>query len=129
MAERQGEREEMQDAHVIINDVLSRQFISSLPNKMYVNVKICYYNYYKFFCLIIISQRIAYYGVFDGHGGLRASKFTSENLHNNILTKLPKGVASYGVMFPCLRSLSLFICCSWTTQVIPLILTRRLENV
>ena len=38
MAERQGEREDMQDAHIIINDVLSCQLISSLPNKMYVNI-------------------------------------------------------------------------------------------
>ena len=36
-------------------------------------------------------SRVAYYGVFDGHAGPKASKFTAENLHNNIKDRLPKG--------------------------------------
>ena len=34
---------------------------------------------------------MAYYGVFDGHAGPKASKFTAEHLHNNIRDRLPKG--------------------------------------
>ena len=36
-------------------------------------------------------SRTAYYGVFDGHAGPRASKFTAEHLHKNIVAKFPKG--------------------------------------
>jgi len=36
-------------------------------------------------------SRVAYYGVFDGHAGPRASKFTAEHLHKNIIAKFPEG--------------------------------------
>jgi serine/threonine protein phosphatase PrpC len=29
--------------------------------------------------------------VYDGHGGSRASRFASENLHKNLRDKFPKG--------------------------------------
>ena len=31
------------------------------------------------------------YGVFDGHGGVKASRFASENLHKNLRDKILKG--------------------------------------
>ena len=31
------------------------------------------------------------YGVFDGHGGVKASRFASENLHKNLRDKFSKG--------------------------------------
>ncbi|KAL5013947.1 hypothetical protein ScPMuIL_008217 [Solemya velum] len=67
-AERKGEREEMQDAHVIINDFTD-----------------------KFTNLDPSISRIAVYAIFDGHGGARASRFASENLHKNFRDKFPKG--------------------------------------
>ena len=36
-------------------------------------------------------SRVAYYGVFDGHAGPRASKFTAEHLHKNVIAKFPVG--------------------------------------
>ena len=38
-----------------------------------------------------LSSRAAYYGVFDGHAGPRASEYTAQHLHKNILAKFPKG--------------------------------------
>lgn len=72
--ERRGEREDMQDAHTIIDD-FTPQF-EALPNDI---------------------SRVAYYGVFDGHAGHRASEFTAQHLHKRILDTLPRGeVASLG---------------------------------
>ena len=45
----------------------------------------------QFHLVFLFSSRVAYYGVFDGHAGSRASTFASENLHKNITTYLPKG--------------------------------------
>ncbi|XP_019628071.1 PREDICTED: integrin-linked kinase-associated serine/threonine phosphatase 2C-like [Branchiostoma belcheri] len=67
-AGRKGEREEMQDAHVIMDDFT-----------------------HQFSCLSPKISRLAYYGVYDGHGGKRASLYTADNLHNNIADKFPKG--------------------------------------
>ncbi|XP_059157022.1 integrin-linked kinase-associated serine/threonine phosphatase 2C-like [Physella acuta] len=68
VADRQGEREDMQDAHVLIDDFL--QHIPGLHNSIH---------------------RLALYAVFDGHGGVRASRFASQHLHNNLRDKFPKG--------------------------------------
>ncbi|BFZ23567.1 hypothetical protein BsWGS_26606 [Bradybaena similaris] len=68
VADRQGEREDMQDAHVIIDDYLP--FVPGLHESIH---------------------RLALYAVFDGHGGSRASRFASEHLHNNLRDKFPKG--------------------------------------
>ena len=38
-----------------------------------------------------LSSRVAYYGVFDGHAGNRASTYTAEHLHQNIQCYLPRG--------------------------------------
>ena len=38
-----------------------------------------------------LSSQAAYYGVFDGHAGPRASEYTAQHLHKNILAKFPKG--------------------------------------
>lgn len=37
------------------------------------------------------SSRVSYFAVFDGHGGIRASKFAAQNLHQNLIRKFPKG--------------------------------------
>uniref|UniRef100_A0A3Q0QSF0 Integrin-linked kinase-associated serine/threonine phosphatase 2C n=1 Tax=Amphilophus citrinellus TaxID=61819 RepID=A0A3Q0QSF0_AMPCI len=63
VAARRGEREEMQDAHVLLPDMSS--------------------------CL----SRVSYFAVFDGHGGARASQFAAENLHHILAKKFPRGDA------------------------------------
>ncbi|XP_053378531.1 integrin-linked kinase-associated serine/threonine phosphatase 2C-like [Mercenaria mercenaria] len=48
-------------------------------------------------CIYVVGHnkkklyRVSLYGVFDGHGGVRASRFASENLHKNLRDKFPKG--------------------------------------
>lgn len=39
----------------------------------------------------VFSRRLAYYAVFDGHAGARASRFAAENLHRNWASTLPAG--------------------------------------
>ncbi|NXC37556.1 ILKAP phosphatase, partial [Penelope pileata] len=68
VAERKGEREDMQDAHVILNDITEE--CQPLPSQI---------------------TRVSYFAVFDGHGGVRASKFAAQNLHLNLIKKFPKG--------------------------------------
>uniref|UniRef100_A0A4W3IT81 Integrin-linked kinase-associated serine/threonine phosphatase n=1 Tax=Callorhinchus milii TaxID=7868 RepID=A0A4W3IT81_CALMI len=68
VAERKGEREEMQDAHVIINN-FTEEF-TQLPQEI---------------------SRLSYFAVFDGHGGMRASKYAAQNLHLNLVKNFPKG--------------------------------------
>ncbi|XP_026883560.1 integrin-linked kinase-associated serine/threonine phosphatase 2C [Electrophorus electricus] len=67
VAARRGEREEMQDAHVLLPDLSS---FMQLPAEV---------------------SRLAYFAVFDGHGGARASQFAAENLHHTLISKFPKG--------------------------------------
>ncbi|KAM9358602.1 integrin-linked kinase-associated serine/threonine phosphatase 2C [Symphorus nematophorus] len=67
-AARRGERDEMQDAHVLLPDMSS--CLSSLPGQV---------------------SRVSYFAVFDGHGGARASRFAAENLHHNLAKKFPSG--------------------------------------
>lgn len=68
VAARRGEREEMQDAHVLLPDL--SPCLQSLPPQV---------------------SRLAYFAVFDGHGGSRASRFAAENLHRTLALKFPKG--------------------------------------
>ncbi|KAM4589137.1 integrin-linked kinase-associated serine/threonine phosphatase 2C isoform 1-T1 [Fundulus diaphanus] len=68
VAARRGERDEMQDAHVLLPDMSS--CLSSLPGHV---------------------SRISYFAVFDGHGGARASRFAAENLHLNLARRFPTG--------------------------------------
>ncbi|XP_041037270.1 integrin-linked kinase-associated serine/threonine phosphatase 2C isoform X1 [Carcharodon carcharias] len=68
VAERKGEREEMQDAHVIIDDFTLS--FTRLPSEI---------------------SRLSYFAVFDGHGGIRASKYAAQNLHLNLARNFPKG--------------------------------------
>ncbi|XP_068753501.1 integrin-linked kinase-associated serine/threonine phosphatase 2C-like [Montipora capricornis] len=68
VAERKGERDDMQDAHVILDD-----FVEEFDTKPTGITRMCYY------------------GVFDGHAGHRASQFAAEHLHKNIMLKFPKG--------------------------------------
>ncbi|XP_048836069.1 integrin-linked kinase-associated serine/threonine phosphatase 2C isoform X2 [Brienomyrus brachyistius] len=68
VAARRGEREEMQDAHVILPDLNTS--MSSLHQEV---------------------SRLAYFAVFDGHGGSRASHFAAEHLHHTLALKFPKG--------------------------------------
>ncbi|XP_043975730.1 integrin-linked kinase-associated serine/threonine phosphatase 2C isoform X3 [Gambusia affinis] len=70
VAARRGERDEMQDAHVLMPDMSS--CLSSLPGHV---------------------SRVSYFAVFDGHGGARASRFAAENLHLNLAKKFPSGDA------------------------------------
>ncbi|XP_067898007.1 integrin-linked kinase-associated serine/threonine phosphatase 2C isoform X1 [Heterodontus francisci] len=71
VAERKGEREEMQDAHVIIDNFTSS--FTHLPSEV---------------------SRLSYFAVFDGHGGVRASKYAAQNLHLNLTRNFPKGEVS-----------------------------------
>uniref|UniRef100_A0A4W4HA22 PPM-type phosphatase domain-containing protein n=1 Tax=Electrophorus electricus TaxID=8005 RepID=A0A4W4HA22_ELEEL len=57
----------MQDAHVLLPDLSS---FMQLPAEV---------------------SRLAYFAVFDGHGGARASQFAAENLHHTLISKFPKG--------------------------------------
>lgn len=68
MAARRGEREEMQDAHVLLPD-MSGCFPTPPEN----------------------VSRLSYFAVFDGHGGARASQFAAEHLHHNLAKKFPTG--------------------------------------
>ena len=72
VAERKGEREEMQDAHVTINDCTSN-YSQFVPSK---------------------AKRVAYYAVFDGHGGSRASLYAAKHLHVRLSEKLPSGTVA-----------------------------------
>uniref|UniRef100_T1JHL8 PPM-type phosphatase domain-containing protein n=1 Tax=Strigamia maritima TaxID=126957 RepID=T1JHL8_STRMM len=66
--DRKGEREDMQDAHTICENL--HEEIKNLDSSVI---------------------RLHFYGVFDGHGGARASKFVADHLHHNIALKFPKG--------------------------------------
>ncbi|CAH3038494.1 unnamed protein product [Porites lobata] len=68
VAERKGERFDMQDAHVICDDFLEE--FDTKPTGI---------------------SRMCYYGVFDGHAGPRAAQFAADHLHKNIILKFPKG--------------------------------------
>ncbi|KAK7497895.1 hypothetical protein BaRGS_00010766 [Batillaria attramentaria] len=68
VADRKGEREEMQDAYLQVDD-FTKSFSNLHPS----------------------IGRLAVYGVFDGHGGARASRFASQYLHKILLDKFPKG--------------------------------------
>lgn len=58
----------MQDAHVLLPDMSA--CLSSLPP---------------------LVSHVAYFAVFDGHGGARASRFAAEHLHHTLGLKFPKG--------------------------------------
>ncbi|XP_074497001.1 integrin-linked kinase-associated serine/threonine phosphatase 2C isoform X2 [Sebastes fasciatus] len=68
VAVRRGEREEMQDAHILLPDMSG--CLSALPGQV---------------------SRVSYFAVFDGHGGARASRFAAEHLHHNLAKKFPSG--------------------------------------
>ncbi|KAM4770660.1 integrin-linked kinase-associated serine/threonine phosphatase 2C [Rhinophrynus dorsalis] len=70
VAERRGEREELQDAHTICD---LGQECQPMPSDI---------------------ERLSYFAVFDGHGGSRASRFAAHNLHRNVVKKLPRGEGS-----------------------------------
>ncbi|KAE8604552.1 hypothetical protein XENTR_v10014740 [Xenopus tropicalis] len=70
VAERRGEREELQDAHTICD--LSQDCQPMPPDLL----------------------RLSYFAVFDGHGGTRASRFAAQNLHQNFVKKIPRGEGS-----------------------------------
>ena len=70
-AERKGERDEMQDAFVLQDD--------------------CTEDFNTFKCGKVPVVRAAFYGVFDGHGGCRASNFAKENLYVFVRKNFPAG--------------------------------------
>ncbi|TGZ69906.1 hypothetical protein CRM22_003475 [Opisthorchis felineus] len=65
---RKGERPEMQDAHVCIDDLSV---------------------YFRNFALNEVC-RLSYYAVFDGHGGCKASVYASKRLHLYVCSRLPR---------------------------------------
>jgi len=67
VGERQGERDEMQDYHTCLTDCTNE--FPQLSSKF---------------------SRVAYFAVFDGHAGMRASKFCGHNLHRNIYKLMPR---------------------------------------
>ncbi|XP_049582100.1 integrin-linked kinase-associated serine/threonine phosphatase 2C isoform X1 [Syngnathus scovelli] len=67
VAARRGEREEMQDAHVLLPDMSS--CLSPLPAQI---------------------SGASYFAVFDGHGGTRASRFAAEHLHHILAKNFPR---------------------------------------
>ena len=67
MAARRGEREEMQDAHVILENYRAI-FDSRLQQ---------------------LSPSISYYAIFDGHAGTRAAEHAATRLHQIIANKFP----------------------------------------
>jgi len=69
IAERQGEREEMQDAAILLDDCTKDFSSCDCGHKIH---------------------RTAFYGVFDGHGGSRASIYAKDNLYDYIKTHFPK---------------------------------------
>uniref|UniRef100_A0A3P8TRG3 Integrin-linked kinase-associated serine/threonine phosphatase 2C n=1 Tax=Amphiprion percula TaxID=161767 RepID=A0A3P8TRG3_AMPPE len=68
VAARRGERDEMQDAHVMLPDMSG--CMTSLPGN---------------------TSRVSYFAIFDGHGGARASRFAAEHLHQTLAKKFPSG--------------------------------------
>lgn len=61
-------------------------------------------------CPTLHSSRAAYYAVFDGHGGPRASVYTAENLHKNIIARFPKGRPLSSINRATDAALELFVC-------------------
>lgn len=45
--------------------------------------------------MCVFRSRLAYFAVFDGHGGARASQFAAEYLHHTLLNKFPKGIKTH----------------------------------
>ena len=41
---------------------------------------------------LLDSERLSFYGVYDGHAGDKASKYCAQILHKNLAEKFPKGV-------------------------------------
>lgn len=64
--ETQGRRDTMEDAHVVFDDILAVENIgiTSVP-----------------------GQRVSFYGVYDGHGGVDAAKLVQRDLHISIVSK------------------------------------------
>ena len=48
---------------------------------------------------MLYSSRAAYYGIFDGHAGPKASQFAADNLHKNIVSRFPKGSGCVDITF------------------------------
>ncbi|GAB6019959.1 hypothetical protein CHUAL_001488 [Chamberlinius hualienensis] len=75
VAERKGERESMEDAHVIIDQ----------------------YNSYVNDCT---ESAVSFYGVFDGHAGSKASNYAAAHLHlnfANVFNKMKEGSSTFSI--------------------------------
>lgn len=50
-------------------------------------------NLWLYCCIFALlpRSRLSFYGVFDGHGGKKASKYAADHLHKIIAQKFPKG--------------------------------------
>jgi len=68
VAERQGERDDMQDANTCILDYIKDYSV--------VKPKI---------------NRASYFAIFDGHGGKQASEYCAKNLHIHLIRHSPNG--------------------------------------
>ncbi|CAH8473831.1 unnamed protein product [Heterobilharzia americana] len=66
---RKGERPEMQDSHVLVDNLA------------------------QLMCRGVSSEitRVSYFAVFDGHGGARASNFACKRLHQHVAARFPRG--------------------------------------
>ncbi|KAM9820380.1 integrin-linked kinase-associated serine/threonine phosphatase 2C [Neosynchiropus ocellatus] len=69
VSESQGERDEMEDTHVMLSD-LQELGLDQVPAHI---------------------SKVSCYAVFDGHGGSRASRFAAENLHKYLIRNFPRG--------------------------------------
>lgn len=64
--ETQGRRDTMEDAHVVFDDILAVENIGITT---------------------VPGQRVSFYGVYDGHGGVDAAKLVQSELHKNVVSK------------------------------------------
>jgi protein phosphatase 2C family protein 2/3 len=69
--EAQGRRDTMEDAHVVFDDILQVENIGITT---------------------VPGQRVSFYGVYDGHGGVNTAKLVQAALHKNIVAN-PKFAA------------------------------------
>lgn len=96
VCERRGERPEMQDAHIAIEDATpALKQLRRLHNEMHA----LFFNAYSKECLFTFpckicyfsSRSASYFAVFDGHNGARVSKLASQQLHDIIFAQFPPG--------------------------------------
>ncbi|CAH8477354.1 unnamed protein product [Schistosoma margrebowiei] len=66
---RKGERPEMQDSHIVIDNLVELMY-RGVSNEI---------------------ARVCYFAIFDGHGGAKAANFACKRLHQHIAMRFPRG--------------------------------------